>query len=1218
NGVTENITRYTSISINFNPEKFNNLLIAIGRIIVEVLCADTEVTTNPIYIMPDRAEFETESAYNTARAAYLAAWRAKFKSAPHQMTLFLIDAISGAVGFDLMGLFNFNFLGFDLGGFLGNILPSISMLLASLMPFPLAYEPCESALYSAAYNPAVHGTLRPSNVRTIMGQTVYTNVTTGDYRVYVLEGGEYKVPSRDRLNHIAAGSYAGVYVINSQARMTIYIDKLAENEIAEIDININHRPMNGNSLAKGEWCEVSIVSNGLNFKSVSTVEDTYGNLGNPIYAEQLTLTVISNPFDPVELDPAKLLNESFYPQKVGALFYDGTDSRGTNFYDYLNFNYGGGVNISWDTSHVILSPGADSYIYGYVQNILYMVIPVTVSDTWSFNRIKNYDGSTISIDQLGGASTALPDAVRVYFANNKFKYMSVEGAGAKIKIGEDKFLTDNMGNYILTEGSIAWDTKKVYRILAEDKTRPFAEYDIMLDLELANINDLEGGTYFVFFTYQAGGAAPVTAYTVMSVKNRAVAELKNPKTIKISSMTYDSFAKNYTPAAMIQGENGLLISGLNASNVADYIRSFKMDASLNYPNVYVGYTGGSKAYLSAEWDLTNLLSIINAPGWTPDQGFWCYVSVIVGKREKIPQRIDNVFVYMEARKVQSIAGNISYNPYLESGGLLAGYSLDVMYDIGYIAYNAELHADYPIYKLTGKTMALATAEEKLAGESLFVRPADKGVYYKYKTVVSLILPEDLGDISYLGQGSFEARLAIGGSDTWWSYETVRTVTVAAKTACPLTLNLSDTQAANPMWYLTDAYSKLNVTFGDGTKLDLDAYWDTLTYYLDYDYRVHGRAVAGENYTDAGYTLYYLDAVANLYRPASPEQAAAGKSLFVKDFARYDAALFGAVIPGTGLTTLGFKLFTRDGTVYSEYNGGAAENLYVKNATAFSYDSNRAYATVEAGAGANGALGAANGERQLLRLTVRTSKMTLTDVYFAAEQSGGNYVPASASGEYAVNVYLSAVENYFRSDVENGVYTGAGTQAYIKYLVNGIEYIRPAKVTYWELPAGGASAITNGSVVYAWIGRARFAVTVSLVDLASLNIAGMTGTTGSYAMDYVKFGALPATGSMLLSDGKTVNFNIVWNNGVAFTSGTDAVKNVTAKLTSPQFINDHVITVALHVLNNTAEIDASSRSVDNIYLVSSFEEKPSMTITLGGGEYLVSGVKRTYADGNFTF
>ena len=355
----------------------------------------------------------------------------------------------------------------------------------------------------------------------------------------------------------------------------------------------------------------------------------------------------------VTINGTTLGNSTYFPQQATATYVNGQTS-----YDPANNNNGylGSTGIIWDAAsvdYVAATLDADTgrrlagYIYGYALNIVVAAVPVYVDNTYALNKVEAYvdyngDGARefagVKLDVSSFAGTELPDLVRFTFDNGK-KY--IFATVLKNDAGEALTAVRRVsGGYeqVTSGETTSYKTYSAYKAYAEVYTGDTANTDAYMTVGGVNYVKvtLDGVEYLVL----SNKGQPITQYFPVGEITWGSAEFtwSSSETIEIemsykwgnsSTATTDYVcavvANNATGIAQLTGASDALTLNeqgntvtlnldklLAGLEVADYRKTI-LDAFSELNKVLTVKLGeNSSAKLHAEWDLTALESAIDA------------------------------------------------------------------------------------------------------------------------------------------------------------------------------------------------------------------------------------------------------------------------------------------------------------------------------------------------------------------------------------------------------------------------------------------------------------------------------------------------------------------------------------------------------------------------------------------------------------------------------
>ena len=633
-------TRYISLKIEFNKDAFNELLILIHYMLVNMLAEAPELASiQTLFIYSDSAangeelyyDVNTSSANGNTLPRNISAMRAILADTTKttQQKVEAIAPYSKSLPWSLLSyVLDGGLLGIDNGivsfGQAWSALGNLACLIASILPLPFAsYD-------RNAPNPSanIYIDLSPeASVYGLSDRVVLPGLQAIELMINCEKNGygsnmSYYSATSGRTSNIANATEAMVLSINPRNL---------------VESNTNYSGTG--ALGFLEAISASIDGGQSPVPTEVVITDPATRTGN--------IVTSNGTFSNVVINGSTLGNAKYFPQNATANYVNGQNSSAGNL---------GGTGIIWDAASVdYVAATVDAstgrrlagYIYGYALNIVVAAVPVYVDNTYALNKVEayvDYNGDDarefagVKLDVSSFAGTELPDLVRFTFENGK-KY--IFATVLKNDAGEALTAVRRVsGGYeqVTSGETTSYKTYSAYKAYAEVYTGDTANTDAYMTVGGVNYVKvtLDGVEYLVL----SNKGQPITQYFPVGEITWGSAEFtwSSSETIEIemsykwgnsSTATTDYVcavvANNATGIAQLTGasdaltlnEQGntvtlnldILLAGLE---VADYRKTI-LDAFSELNNVLTVKLGeNSSAKLHAEWDLTALESAIDA------------------------------------------------------------------------------------------------------------------------------------------------------------------------------------------------------------------------------------------------------------------------------------------------------------------------------------------------------------------------------------------------------------------------------------------------------------------------------------------------------------------------------------------------------------------------------------------------------------------------------
>ena len=632
-------TRYISLKIEFNKDAFNELLILIHYMLVNMLAEAPELASiQTLFIYSDSAEDGEELYYNVNTGSAngntltrnISAMRAVLADTTKttQQKVEAIAPYSKSLPWSLLSyVLDGGLLGISTSvvsiGQAWSALGNLSCLIASILPLPFASYDVKAPNPSAN----IYIDLSPeASTYGLSSRVVLPGVQAIELMINCEKDGygsgmSYYSASAGRTSDIASATEAMVLSINPRNLVessTTYSGTGALGFLEAISASID----SGQSPVP---TEVVITDPAKRTGNIVTSNGTYSN---------------------VTINGTTLGNSTYFPQQATANYANGQNSSAGGL---------GGTGIIWDAAsvdYVATTLDADTgrrlagYIYGYALNIVVAAVPVYVDDTYALSNVEAYvdyngDGSRefadVKLDVSSFAGTELPDLVRFTF-NNGTKY--IFAMALKNADGDSLTAVRRVsGGYETVTANEVTSYKKyaAYKAYAEVYTGSLDDTDAYMTIDGVNYTKvkLDGVEYLVL----SNNGQPIEQYFPVGEITWGEVEFSwnSGETVNIemsykwgnsSTATTDYVcavvANNVTAIELPESVNGILT--LNESgngitlNLDELLKGVEVE---NYKptiintlkaleNLTVTLGGETSAILYAGWDLTALESAIDA------------------------------------------------------------------------------------------------------------------------------------------------------------------------------------------------------------------------------------------------------------------------------------------------------------------------------------------------------------------------------------------------------------------------------------------------------------------------------------------------------------------------------------------------------------------------------------------------------------------------------
>ncbi len=633
-------TRYISLKIEFNKDAFNELLILIHYMLVNMLAEAPELASiQTLFIYSDSAANGEELYYNVNTSSAngntlprnISAMRAILADTTKttQQKVEAIAPYSKSLPWSLLSyVLDGGLLGIDNGivsfGQAWSALGNLACLIASILPLPFAsYD-------DNAPNPSanIYIDLSPeASTYGLSDRVVLPGLQAIELMINCEKNGygsnmSYYSATSGRTSNIANATEAMVLSINPRNL---------------VESNTNYSGTG--ALGFLEAISASIDGGQSPVPTEVVITDPATRTGNIVTSNET--------FSNVVINGSTLGNAKYFPQNATANYVNGQNSSAGNL---------GGTGIIWDAASVdYVAATVDAstgrrlagYIYGYALNIVVAAVPVYVDNTYALNKVEAYvdyngDGARefagVKLDVSSFAGTELPDLVRFTFENGK-KY--IFATVLKNDAGEALTAVRRVsGGYeqVTSGETTSYKTYSAYKAYAEVYTGDTANTDAYMTVGGVNYVKvtLDGVEYLVL----SNKGQPITQYFPVGEITWGSAEFtwSSSETIEIemsykwgnsSTATTDYVcavvANNATGIAQLTGASDALTLNeqgntvtlnldelLAGLEVADYRKTI-LDAFSELNNVLTVKLGeNSSAKLHAEWDLTALGNAIDA------------------------------------------------------------------------------------------------------------------------------------------------------------------------------------------------------------------------------------------------------------------------------------------------------------------------------------------------------------------------------------------------------------------------------------------------------------------------------------------------------------------------------------------------------------------------------------------------------------------------------
>ena len=633
-------TRYISLKIEFNKDAFNELLILIHYMLVNMLAEAPELASiQTLFIYSDSAangeelyyDVNTSSANGNTLPRNISAMRAILADTTKttQQKVEAIAPYSKSLPWSLLSyVLDGGLLGIDNGivsfGQAWSALGNLACLIASILPLPFAsYD-------DNAPNPSanIYIDLSPeASTYGLSDRVVLPGLQAIELMINCEKNGygsnmSYYSATSGRTSNIANATEAMVLSINPRNL---------------VESNTNYSGTG--ALGFLEAISASIDGGQSPVPTEVVITDPATRTGNIVTSNET--------FSNVVINGSTLGNAKYFPQNATANYVNGQNSSAGNL---------GGTGIIWDAASVdYVAATVDAstgrrlagYIYGYALNIVVAAVPVYVDNTYALNKVEAYvdyngDGARefagVKLDVSSFAGTELPDLVRFTFENGK-KY--IFATVLKNDAGEALTAVRRVsGGYeqVTSGETTSYKTYSAYKAYAEVYTGDTANTDAYMTVGGVNYVKvtLDGVEYLVL----SNKGQPITQYFPVGEITWGSAEFtwSSSETIEIemsykwgnsSTATTDYVcavvANNATGIAQLTGASDALTLNeqgntvtlnldelLAGLEVADYRKTI-LDAFSELNNVLTVKLGeNSSAKLHAEWDLTALGNAIDA------------------------------------------------------------------------------------------------------------------------------------------------------------------------------------------------------------------------------------------------------------------------------------------------------------------------------------------------------------------------------------------------------------------------------------------------------------------------------------------------------------------------------------------------------------------------------------------------------------------------------
>ena len=632
-------TRYISLKIEFNKDAFNELLILIHYMLVNMLAEAPELASiQTLFIYSDSAEngdelyydVNTSSANGNTLTRNISAMRAVLADTTKttQQKVEAIAPYSKSLPWSLLSyVLDGGLLGISTSvvsiGQAWSALGNLSSLIASILPLPFAsYD-------DKAPNPSanIYIDLSPeASTYGLSSRVVLPGVQAIELMINCEKDGygsgmSYYSASAGRTSDIASATEAMVLSINPRNLVessTTYSGTGALGFLEAISASID----SGQSPVP---TEVVITDPAKRTGNIVTSNGTYSN---------------------VTINGTTLGNSTYFPQQATANYAHGQNSSAGGL---------GGTGIIWDAAsvdYVAATLDADTgrrlagYIYGYALNIVVAAVPVYVDDTYALSNVEAYvdyngDGNRefadVKLDVSSFAGTELPDLVRFTF-NNGTKYIFA----MVLKNADGDSLTAvrrvSGGYETVTANEVtSYKTYAAYKAYAEVYTGSLDDTDAYMTIDGVNYTKvkLDGVEYLVL----SNNGQPIEQYFPVGEITWGEVEFSwnSGETVNIemsykwgnsSTATTDYVcavvANNVTAIELPESVNGILTLNESGNGITLNLDELLKDVAVEdykstiintlkaLDNLTVTLGGETSAILYAGWDLTALESAIDA------------------------------------------------------------------------------------------------------------------------------------------------------------------------------------------------------------------------------------------------------------------------------------------------------------------------------------------------------------------------------------------------------------------------------------------------------------------------------------------------------------------------------------------------------------------------------------------------------------------------------
>lgn len=632
-------TRYISLKIEFNKDAFNELLILIHYMLVNMLAEAPELASiQTLFIYSDSAKDGDELYYNVNTGSAngntltrnISAMRAVLADTTKttQQKVEAIAPYSKSLPWSLLSyVLDGGLLGISTSvvsiGQAWSALGNLSCLIASILPLPFAsYD-------DKAPNPSanIYIDLSPeASTYGLSSRVVLPGVQAIELMINCEKDGygsgmSYYSASAGRTSDIASATEAMVLSINPRNLVessTTYSGTGALGFLEAISASID----SGQSPVP---TEVVITDPAKRTGNIVTSNGTYSN---------------------VTINGTTLGNSTYFPQQATANYANGQNSSAGGL---------GGTGIIWDAAsvdYVATTLDADTgrrlagYIYGYALNIVVAAVPVYVDDTYALSNVEAYvdyngDGSRefadVKLDVSSFAGTELPDLVRFTF-NNGTKY--IFAMALKNADGDSLTAVRRVsGGYETVTANEVTSYKKyaAYKAYAEVYTGSLDDTDAYMTIDGVNYTKvkLDGVEYLVL----SNNGQPIEQYFPVGEITWGEVEFSwnSGETVNIemsykwgnsSTATTDYVcavvANNVTAIELPESVNGILTLNESGNGITLNLDELLKDVAVEdykstiintlkaLDNLTVTLGGETSAILYAGWDLTALESAIDA------------------------------------------------------------------------------------------------------------------------------------------------------------------------------------------------------------------------------------------------------------------------------------------------------------------------------------------------------------------------------------------------------------------------------------------------------------------------------------------------------------------------------------------------------------------------------------------------------------------------------